>query len=146
MLKNIRLIISLVSLLVYSLSSFSNQNITTIESLEWKNRIILIRENKDCKSTITRLKQAKIEIDERHILWFISCNQRHFVSNFTGEISVALPNSIKQKYFSNNKHNVVLIGKDGGVKYRSQKLHLNEINTLIDSMPMRQAEMREGEN
>ncbi|WP_202405758.1 MULTISPECIES: DUF4174 domain-containing protein [Halomonadaceae] len=37
---------------------------------------------------------------------------------------------------------VVLIGKDGGVKQRSRGLDVAGIFSLIDTMPMRQREMR----
>ena len=38
---------------------------------------------------------------------------------------------------------VFLIGKDGGIKMRKEKVvPMEEIFRLIDSMPMRQAEMR----
>jgi hypothetical protein len=39
---------------------------------------------------------------------------------------------------------VILIGKDGGVKMlREDRVELQEIFDLIDSMPMRQQEMQE---
>ncbi len=39
--------------------------------------------------------------------------------------------------------NLVLIGKDGGVKYRSQQAtETRDIFSTIDAMPMRQNEMR----
>lgn len=41
---------------------------------------------------------------------------------------------------------IVLIGKDGGVKLRSPDASLTQIFELIDSMPMRRAEMREQES
>jgi len=146
MFKKTAFIITIASLFLGLSNSYSSQTMTGLESLEWKNRIILIRENVDCKNTIAHLKQAKAEIDERHIFWFILCKQDQLISNFDGEVSSALLSTINKKYFSKSKNNVVLIGKDGGVKYRSPELRLNEINTLIDSMPMRQAEMREAEN
>ena len=38
---------------------------------------------------------------------------------------------------------VILVGKDGGVKYkRNADIKLKDIFALIDSMPMRQEEMR----
>jgi hypothetical protein len=41
--------------------------------------------------------------------------------------------------------NVLLIGKDGGVKYRSTKAtDPEQLFETIDAMPMRQSEMREG--
>ena len=42
---------------------------------------------------------------------------------------------------------IILIGKDGGEKYRSvNMLTTNHIFTIIDAMPMRQAEMRRQKN
>lgn len=42
---------------------------------------------------------------------------------------------------------LLLIGKDGGEKFRSAKpVEIETIFRLIDSMPMRQAEMRSKEN
>ena len=42
------------------------------------------------------------------------------------------------------EHTVILIGKDGGEKLRSKgHVPMEEIFSLIDSMPMRQAEVRE---
>ena len=143
MLKTTTRIIAFTSLFLGLPNAYSHQTITNIETFEWKNRIILIRENVDCKNTISNLKKAKNKIDERHVLWFVLCNQNHLISNVDGDISSTLLNSISKKYFNKKTHNIVLIGKDGGIKYRSSTLHLNEINTLIDSMPMRQTEMRE---
>ena len=146
MFKKTAFIITIASLFLGLSNSYSSQTMASLESLEWKNRIILIRESVDCKNTIAHLKQAKTEIDERHIFWFILCKQNQLISNFDGEISSSFLNTVNKKYFSKPKNNVVLIGKDGGVKYRSPELRLNEINTLIDSMPMRQAEMHKAEN
>ena len=43
--------------------------------------------------------------------------------------------------------NVILVGKDGGIKLRSQdQTNLNDIFSLIDAMPMRQEEMRRKRN
>ena len=36
---------------------------------------------------------------------------------------------------------LILIGKDGGIKLNSRKTSLEEIFSLIDTMPMRQEEM-----
>lgn len=43
-----------------------------------------------------------------------------------------------------DEFNVILVGKDGGVKYRSDKAtDVQEIFSTIDAMPMRQNEMKE---
>jgi len=42
-----------------------------------------------------------------------------------------------------NKFAVILVGKDGGIKLnRQEQTHIEEIFSLIDTMPMRQEEMR----
>ena len=47
----------------------------------------------------------------------------------------------------NEPFTVILIGKDGGEKYRSNSiLTTNHLFTIIDAMPMRQAEMRRQKN
>jgi len=49
-----------------------------------------------------------------------------------------------QKYkISKNKFTLVLIGKDGGEKYRSEKIITSQkLYAIIDAMPMRVYEMR----
>lgn len=53
--------------------------------------------------------------------------------------------SLRQRYsVSGDAFSVILIGKDGGEKLRSdERVNLGEIFALIDTMPMRRAEMRE---
>ena len=47
----------------------------------------------------------------------------------------------------NEPFTVILIGKDGGEKYRSNSiLTTNHLFTIIDAMPMRQAEIRRQKN
>ena len=42
---------------------------------------------------------------------------------------------------------VVLIGKDGGEKFRSNDpVTIEKLDALIDAMPMRQQEVRDGDN
>ena len=48
---------------------------------------------------------------------------------------------------SNEPFTVILIGKDGGEKYRSASiLSTSRLFAMIDAMPMRQAEMRQSKN
>ncbi|MCU0398062.1 MAG: DUF4174 domain-containing protein, partial [Cyclobacteriaceae bacterium] len=51
---------------------------------------------------------------------------------------------LKQFGVTEEEFRVMLIGKDGGVKLNSQQpVTVNQIFELIDSMPMRQHEMRQ---
>lgn len=54
-----------------------------------------------------------------------------------------LEDDILEKYGMNNEFDLVLIGKDGGVKYRAQGVaNPEKIYRLIDRMPLRRREMR----
>ncbi len=59
-------------------------------------------------------------------------------------IVVGKDNTIFKKYHvPQNAFTVILVGKDGSEKYRTQKvLQPEKLFALIDAMPMRRAEMR----
>jgi len=51
----------------------------------------------------------------------------------------------RQFQVDDRKFTVVLLGKDGGEKFRSQvPVTIEKLDALIDAMPMRQQEMRDG--
>jgi len=152
--QNIITAILLASLFVNS-SSHAEKELTNLESLEWENRIILIRvldtklapdqihTRTRCEQTIETLKNAQVDIDDRNVVWFVICTPQ-VTSNYPGAISPSLTNHIEQRYFNAQQENsIVLIGKDGDVKYTAKRFDLQIINDRIDSMPMRQAEMLE---
>ena len=125
-------------------NTFASQTLSSLEQLEWKNRIILINSKNQCDSVSRQLIEKEYQIKDRDIAWFIVCkaNKKQVISNYKGEIKPQLLTQINKQYFSNSKSKVILIGKDGGLKYRSENVNLKEINLEIDSMPMRIEEMR----
>ena len=137
-------------------NSYADKGLVNLETLEWQNRIIMVRvaQNFDqkCEQTIQTFKQFNISIEDRNIVWFVLCQPQSeqtsdlLISNYAGEFSPTLSKHIEQRYFKSINDTVVLIGKDGGVKYRANELDLESINRLIDSMPMRQFEMSEKNN
>ena len=97
----------------------------------WKNRIILTFTDDDDHADLIKLKvemkENNCEILNRDLLHF------HF-SNYgkTGNQTTKNDQSFR----------ILLIGKDGGIKYESnQYVSLIQLFKLIDSMPMRQDEM-----
>ena len=120
--------------------------INNIESFEWNNRIILIHAPQMCEEVFQRLRSQKNDINERHVLWFILCEENQhktILSNYSGITSADFFDNIKKHYFVSKTLNILLVGKDGGVKYQSKTLKLNDLFNRIDSMPMRQSEMLE---
>lgn len=111
-----------------------------IDIFEWEKRIILINSDNDLEGITAILDDADYEIRDRHIYWFI-LNKSKVVSNYAGEIGKNFAINMRKKYFADGLGSVVLIGKDGGVKRRAEKLDLENLFALIDTMPMRQSEM-----
>ena len=130
--------------LVFSVETSSiltNKTLKSITELKWQHRIILIKEDISCDQHIKSLINAKLEINDRHILWFLICNNK-LETNYAGTVDSDFVNNISNKFFVNNNDKVILIGKDGGVKRRTESLNLIGLFALIDTMPMRQSEMR----
>ena len=98
----------------------------------WKNRIILTfaddEDHPDLIKLKAEMKENECEILNRDLLHF------HFNNDGkTGNLTTKSDRSFR----------ILLIGKDGGIKYESNRsvslIHLFE---LIDPMPMRQDEMQ----
>jgi fructose-1,6-bisphosphatase len=134
-------LIFLILLLHIKLSITYAQDLTldSIDQLRWNSRVILVKIDNDDQVTLSTLKNASNEISERDINWFAFSGDS-FYSNYENRIGRNFQAKIVEEYFEANK-NIVLLGKDGYVKLRSESLELDEIFDLIDSMPMRQMEM-----
>ena len=98
----------------------------------WKNRIILTfaddEDHPDLKKLKVEMKENNCEILNRDLLHI------HFSNDGkTGKLTIKNDQSFR----------ILLIGKDGGIKYESnQYVSLIQLFELIDSMPMRQDEMQ----
>jgi hypothetical protein len=117
--------------------------INTLDELRWKNRILLIfvNENADIEHLYETFQKHNDEIDDRDIRFFIigGSVETHDERTLAHDYQVHL----KERYkIHNNAMTVVLIGKDGGEKYRKNSLDLEEIYRVIDAMPMRIQEMK----
>ncbi|WP_237068222.1 DUF4174 domain-containing protein [Microbulbifer guangxiensis] len=127
-------------LLVHPLCA-EDRGMENLDSLQWKNRILIVRAPVAGSDAEKTLRAAATEISERHLVWFL-ITAEGMTSNYTGAIAGGFREMLLQRYFTDGATNVVLIGKDGGVKAREASLDLEAIFKRIDSMPMRQEEMR----
>jgi hypothetical protein len=119
-----------------------------LKDYQWKNRLILVFSPSPMDPGYRALEKEIVvqaeEIIDRDLLVF------HILE--TGEIKLG-ESSLQtgagdylRESFSirSGTLTVLLIGKDGGVKLRREGgVKLDEILSLIDTMPMRQREMRE---
>ena len=98
----------------------------------WKNRIILtFADDEDHPGLIklkAEMKENECEILNRDLLHF------HFINEGkTGNLTTKSDQSFR----------ILLIGKDGGIKYESNRsVSLIYLFEMIDTMPMRQDEMQ----
>ena len=115
--------------------------LSDLDSLEWKNRIIVVNETKNEDEYLKLLKEQVAEIDDRDIIWFIIKDDLA-ITNYTGQLSREFVSNTRKR-LGPAQGNVILIGKDGGIKYQSDYLNLEAIFSEIDAMPMRQLEMHQ---
>ena len=117
-----------------------NFRLSDLDELRWKNRVILIFSD-DVDRLKKQLEESSDEIMDRDIIWFIVSNSR-IITNYHGSFSEDFISKIKKEHLIID-NNVVLIGKDGGIKARDSHLNLTELFQKIDSMPMRIDEMKQ---
>jgi hypothetical protein len=114
--------------------------LTDLVSLQWKNRIIVVNETQNEEKVLALVEKHTAEINDRDIVWFIIKEDRT-LTNYSGELSKDLFSSTRERYGA-GQGKVILIGKDGGIKSRFDRVDLEAIFAEIDAMPMRQYEMQ----
>ncbi|NAS14135.1 DUF4174 domain-containing protein [Poritiphilus flavus] len=114
-----------------------------LRDFRWENRILLIMDSG--KDIAARQKQLKLlqdqkkEMEERDLLVFVFTGDSVLAADGT-KTAIEI-NSIASKSFQG----VILIGKDGGEKFRKAfPVDPKLIFERIDAMPMRRAEIRAG--
>lgn len=121
------------------------QSMIRLEDLQWKHRIILVfgkTVNDEKETLVNRFQQHLEAIDERDILYFLIGDD--IVTNADSSFDEGYVKALREMYaIEKQEMTVILIGKDGGEKYRRSYLNLEEIYRTIDAMPMRMREMKQ---
>ena len=115
----------------------------------WKHRIVLVFAESDERAEFREFMGAwsreQENVKDRDLVVFealIKGTSR----GPSGPLTPAQADSLRQRFATAGEpFEVVLIGKDGEVKLRSRSASVAQIFGLIDTMPMRRAEMRERE-
>lgn len=134
--------------MVITLGSVSamDEVLTNLESLRWKNRVILVyaTEVSSAENAANNLAELAEGVAERDITWFVIQGEE-LGTNHAGNVDKKLREQLLDAYFDPTPVStaVILIGKDGGVKSRSSDLDLEATFNLIDQMPMRVQEMQQ---
>ena len=134
--------IILISIFIFNtfVQAESLPKLSNLDSLEWKNRVVILNEIKNQDKSLQLLREQEAQIDDRDIIWF-SIKDNLVLSNYKGDLSSEFVSKIREK-FSHLQNKVILIGKDGGIKFQSDYLNLEDIFSEVDSMPMRLFEMQ----
>ena len=127
------------SLLLFLSLFMVSDDITRLDDLKWKNRVILFFPAQG-KQEVFQVDSLSDEFEERKLAYFVFNDS--VVSNVEFSFSEAYISALKKPYLLGSKNECwVLIGLDGGVKVRREsKVNWKEIFGYIDAMPMRQSE------
>jgi hypothetical protein len=119
-----------------------------LSEYQWKNRLLMVfapsARDARYQKLAGELESQMHEIIDRDLLVFHVFDIGQSRVNQT-VISKPAANALQKRLsITSGQFTVVLVGKDGGEKLRQESpVDLEEILSLIDSMPMRQREIRE---
>lgn len=133
-------ILLVVGLFVSNLVFPGQSALQDLSELTWENRIILIFSANEDSNDEQLFAKYDEQIKDRDVIWFI-LKDKQVITNYPKKLSTQFIDRTKRN-FSNETNNVLLIGKDGDIKLRANQLNLNFIFEKIDSMPMRQQEVK----
>lgn len=114
-------------------------NPNPLEKYIWKNRVIVTfspNENHIKRNYfLSNINRNLCEVNSRDIVHIdlLFSNKNNNIEKFG--------NYYTNLFLSQNEFRLILIGKDGGIKLDTTNSSLDEIFSLIDTMPMRQEEM-----
>lgn len=148
MLKVILLAILMVSVLSIGSSRNSLAVSLDLSQFQWKNRLLFIfspsRDHPLFHTLHQSLLSQEAEVKDRDLIIFEILDSGPSNMN-KNDLDPQTAQLLREKFdISTGKFTVILVGKDGGVKLKRQtQTQLGDIFALIDSMPMRQDEMRQ---
>lgn len=118
-----------------------------LQAYQWEKRLLLIFTSTATEAQFQKqqqlLKQAAAGLAARDMVT-LSVMENQVKSSDSSAKDLPLAQALREKYkVKSTAFEVILIGKDGGEKYRSQQVtNPAKIFQTIDAMPMRQQEMR----
>ncbi|WP_339843467.1 DUF4174 domain-containing protein [uncultured Halopseudomonas sp.] len=136
-----RYIIPLLLLFSFYVQSNERPMLTDLSSLQWQNRIIVVNEVADVEAVLPLFEKNAAGVTDRDLIWLVF-NDDKTLTNYPGALSPKLSANTLETYYIKSGQ-VILIGKDGGVKNRLDRVDLQAIFANIDAMPMRRNEMRD---
>ena len=135
----------IIILLSRDADAMTDESSKTLKDYRWTYRILLYEESPEAEKIdwSKLLETYRGELELRH-LRFICLGPQGGERPLHLGLSAGEKNRLRRQKMPEEKRSVyILIGKDGGIKYRQEgELVLEEIFAAIDRMPMRRQEMR----
>lgn len=130
-----------------TVSAYKAETAFTLQDVRWKKRALVLyassADDMRLKEQLARVARSRAAFAERDMLLVVlleTKGSRAGDQAITPDAALALR---KQLRFEPGAFGLRLVGKDGGVKQQAaEPTAMNELYVLIDSMPMRQEEMR----
>jgi Domain of unknown function (DUF4174) len=148
----LRYAIILSIMLSISSSQDAMSMVMDFDQFKWKNRLLFIfaseRNDPFFRDLKGEISDRKNEVDDRDLVVFEILESGPSTMNTT-QMDPQTAASLRKHFDLTQKtFALILLGKDGGIKLkRNDRVKLDEIFTLIDSMPMRKDETRQkGQN
>ena len=135
------LIITSLSFIIFINCSGNNVKLD-LKSFEWENRVLVVGGNgSKYQNQFDNLEGNKNEYTERDMVVILINKDESKISydglNVLNKLDYESTLSIRKRFNFDN-FNLILIGKDGGVKYNNNEpVKINKIFEIIDKMPMR---------
>ena len=121
----------------------------SLSEYQWKNRLIVVftelENSQDYQKQMEVINEDQKGLSDRKLKVIHAIPGKH--QTVFPDSSAWQNSNLYQEKESKTDFEVILIGLDGGVKLRQSKpVETKQLFGLIDSMPMRQAEMRRNKN
>jgi len=117
-----------------------------LDDYRWQNRLLFLfapdAKDEDYIKQLEALDANKRGLGERDLILFRVVGKEAQQDTFT--LAAGSADSLRKKFEVTGTFTLILVGKDGGVKRREETtVAVDDLFTQIDSMPMRQQEMRD---
>jgi hypothetical protein len=119
------------------------ETLDSLDALRWERRVLLVFAAEDASAdVIETLRAERGGLDDRDVTWLVLEGDIVVETNHGAPIAPSLADSLRQALSPIGRPlDVLLIGKDGGLKQRVPALEPEALFELIDGMPMRRREV-----
>ncbi len=143
-----KILLKLIFCFYFSHMAFAQQT-QPLRFYHWKNRVLIVfsatEQSDQYKQQIQLLEKQEEELNDRDLVTF-KVFKDHMINPAGKSLGKESADELRDKYkVKEGEFAILLIGKDGTLKIKQETLlPTDHLFATIDSMPMRQQEMRNG--